>query len=135
MLIGLLLIWLITALGLWLVTVLVSGVRARSTSDLLLAALVLGAINASIRPLLWVLTLPLTVLTFGLFALLINALMVKFAAVLVPGFEVDSFGDALLAAVIMALLAIAGFILLQWLLFDAVFWMQAGSSGQPHFGL
>lgn len=134
MLIGLLLIWLITALGLWFVTLLVPGVRTRSVGDLLLAALVLGAINALIRPLLWVLTLPLTVLSFGLFALLINALMVKLASALVPGFEVDRFGDALLAAVIMALLAIVGFILLQWILFDAVFWMQMGP-GHPQFSL
>ena len=134
MLIGLLVIWLITATGLCLVTVLVPGVRARSTGGLLLAALVLGAINAFLRPLLWVLTLPLTVFTFDLFALLINAFMVKITAAMVPGFEVDSFGDALLAAVIMALLAIAGFIFLQWFLFDAVFWLQAGP-GHPHFGI
>ncbi len=134
MLIGLLVIWLITALGLWLVTVLVSGVRAKSATDLLLAALVLGAINAIIRPLLWILTMPLTVLTFGLFALLINAFMVRVTASLVPGFEVDSFADALLAAVIMALQAIAGFIFLQWFLFDAVFWMQMGP-GHPQFGI
>ncbi len=121
-----LLLWAVTALGLWLVTAMLSGVRARSALSLFLAALVLGAINASIRPLLWVLTLPLTVLTFGLFALVINALMLKLTAALVPGFEVDTFGDALLAAVIMALLAIAGFILLQWLLFDTVFWLQMG---------
>jgi len=134
MLIGLLLIWLITALGLLLVTLLVPGVRARSAGSLLLAALVLGMINASIRPLLWLLTLPLTVLTFGLFALLINALMVKITAHLVAGFEVDSFSDALLAAVIMALLAIAGFVFIQWFLFDAVFWMQMGPA-HPHFGI
>lgn len=118
MLFGLLLIWLITALGLWLVT--------------LLAALVLGMINAIIRPVLWMLTMPLTVLTFGLFALLINALMVKVTAALVPDFEVDSFGDALLAAVIMSLLAIAGFVFIQWFLFDAVFWMQTGPD-HPYF--
>lgn len=88
MLFGLLLIWLMTAIGLWLVTLLVSGVRYQSTGDLLLAALVLGLINALIRPLLWVLTLPLTVLTFGLFALLINALMVKMTAAVVPGLMV-----------------------------------------------
>ncbi len=134
MLIGLLAIWLITATGLWLVTVLVPGVRARSTGGLLLAALVLGAINAFIRPLLWVLTLPLTVFTFGLFALLINALMVKITAAMVPSFEVDSFADALLAAAIMALLAIAGFIFLQWFLFDAVFW-QKMEPGHPRFGM
>lgn len=132
MLIGLLIIWLITALGLWLVTILVPGVRARSTGGLFLAALVLGAINAVIRPLLWVLTLPLTVLTFGIFALLINALMVKLTASMVPDFEVDDFGDALLAAVIMTLLSIVGFIFLQWFLFDAVFWIEMGP-GHPGF--
>ena len=132
MLIGLLVFWLMTATGLWLVTLLVSGVRARSVGSLLLAALVLGVVNAFIRPLLWILTLPLTVLTFGLFALLINALMVKITAGIVSGFEVDSFGDALLAAVIMALLAIAGFIFLQWFLFDTVFWLQMGPMS-PHF--
>jgi len=132
MLIGLIVIWLITSAGLWLVTLLLPGVRAQSPGDLLLAALVLGTINAFIRPLLWVLTLPLTVLTFGLFALMVNAFMVRFTAMLVPGFEVDGFGDALLASVIMTLLAIAGFILLQWFLFDAVFWLQIGP-GHPHF--
>ncbi len=126
MLIGFLFIWLITALGLWLVTILVPGVRAQSTGDLLMAAFVLGAINAIIRPVLWVLTLPLTIISFGMFALLINALMVKWAAGLVSGFEVDSFSDSLLAALIMALLAIAGFIFLQWLFFGAVFWMHMG---------
>ena len=133
MLIGFLVIWLITALGLWLVTVIVPGVRVRSAGDLLLAAFVLGAINAVIRPVLWVLTMPLTVLSFGLFALLINALMVRFTSALAPGFEIAGFGDALLAALIMALLAIAGFIFLQWFLFDAVFWMQMGP-GHPRLG-
>ncbi len=134
MLIGILLIWLITALGLWLVTVIVPGIHVRSTGDLLLAAFVLGAINAVIRPILWLLTMPLTVFTFGLFALLINALMVKFTAVLVPGFEIESFANALLAAVIMALLAITGFIFLQWFLFDAIFWMQMGPGHPPLLG-
>lgn len=123
MLYGLFLIWVITAIGLSLVTAILPGVRARSTSDLLLAALVLGVVNAFIRPLLWLLTLPLTVLTFGLFALVINALMLKLTAAMVDGFTIDNFGSALLAAVIMALLAVAGFVLLQWFLFDSVQWM------------
>lgn len=132
MLIGFLLIWIITAFGLWLVTLLLPGVRARSSGDLLLAALVLGVFNATIRPLIWVLTLPLTVFTFGLFALLVNALIIKLTADLVPGFEVDSFADALLATVILTLLAIGSFIFLQWFMFDAVFWMQMGP-GHPRF--
>lgn len=134
MLIGLLLIWLITALGLGLVVLMVPGIHVRSGLDLLLAALVLGTINAVIRPLLWVLTLPLTVLTFGIFALLINALMIKLTADLVPGFEVNSFADALFAAIVMALLAIAGFVFLQWFLFDAVSWIEL-APGHPHYRL
>jgi len=123
MLFGLFLIWLATAMGLWLVTRVVRGIRVRTTSDLLLAALVLGVINAFIRPLLWLLTLPLTVLTFGLFALVINALMLKLAAAMVDGFAVEDFGSALMGALIMALLAIAGFILLEWFLFGSIHWM------------
>ncbi len=70
---GILFIWLITAAGLWVVTRVVSGVQVRSTGGLLRAALVLGIVNAFIRPVLWLLTLPLIVFTFGLFALVINA--------------------------------------------------------------
>ena len=131
MIFGLLLIWLITAIGLWLVIFLVPGIRAKSTGDLIIAALVLGIINALIRPLLWILTLPLTVITFGIFALFINALMIKVTAAIVPGFEIDSFSDALLAAFIMAMLAISGFIFIQWFLFDSVFWFEVWSES-PH---
>lgn len=131
MIFGLLLIWLITAIGLWLVIFLVPGIRAKSTGDLIIAALVLGIINALIRPLLWILTLPLTVITFGIFALFINALMIKVTAAIVPGFEIDRFSDALLAAFIMAMLAISGFIFIQWFLFDSVFWFEVWSES-PH---
>jgi putative membrane protein len=123
MILGFLFIWLITALGLWFVTLIVPGVRARSAGDLLLAALVLGFINAFIRPLLWMLTMPLTVLTFGLFALVVNAFMIKITASIVSGFEVDGFGSALLAALVMVFLAIGGFILLQLFMLNTVMWM------------
>jgi len=123
MLIGILFIWLVTALGLWIVTKMVAGVRAQSAGDLLLAALVLGIMNAFIRPLLWALTMPLTVLTFGLFALIINGFMIKLTAAIVPGFEVNSFGDAVLAAIIMVLLVVGGFILFQLFMFNAIMWM------------
>ncbi|TCK17744.1 putative membrane protein [Thiogranum longum] len=134
MLVGFLVIWLITALGLWLVTLMVGGVKADSAGSLLLAALVLGIFNAVIRPILWFLTLPLTVFTFGLFALLINAVMLKLTAAIVPGFEVERFGDAVLAAIIMALLAIVGFIFVQWLMFDTVYWMHM-STGHPMYNI
>ena len=124
MLFGILVIWLLTAIGLMIVTALVPGIKAKSTGDLLLAAFILGLVNAFIRPLLLVLTWPLTVLSFGLFALLINAFMIQLTSELVPGFEVRDFGSALLAAIVMMLLAIAGFIFVEWFLFDGVFWLQ-----------
>ncbi|WP_456378638.1 phage holin family protein [Thiolapillus sp.] len=130
MLFGIIVIWMLTAIGLIIVSLTVPGIRAKTTGDLLLAALILGIINAFIRPLLWILTWPLTVLSFGIFALLINAFMIQLTAELVPGFEVRDFASALLGAVIMVLLAIAGFILVEWFLFNGVFWlhMNAGRS-------
>jgi putative membrane protein len=110
--------WLVTAFSLWLVTRIVPGVRVHSRRGLLVAALVLGTVNAFIRPILWLLTLPLTVLTLGLFALVVNAFMIQLTAWLVTDFEVKGFGAALFAALIMALLGLAGFILFHWLLGD-----------------
>ena len=123
MLLGIIFIWLITALGLGIVTLVVPGVRARSTGGLLWAAFVLGLVNAFIRPVLWLLTLPLTVLTFGLFALLVNAFTLWFSAAMVRDFEIDNFGSALLAALVMALLGMIGFVLLHLLMGGEIHWM------------
>lgn len=130
---GFLFIWLITALGLWIVTRIVPGVRVNSTGGLLWAALVLGLINAFIRPILWILTLPLTVLTFGLFALVINAFSLWLTAAMVKNFEVDSFGSALLAALVMALLGVVGFILLSWMMMGEVHWIMYQSRSGMYF--
>lgn len=102
--------WLATAIGLGFATLLVSGINTKNFLAFLLAATVLGLVNALIRPALWFLTAPLSVLTFGLFALVINALMIMLAAALVPGFEVKSFGSAFLGAIIMAIIGAIGFI-------------------------
>ncbi len=107
---ALLITWLATAIGLGVATLIVSGIKANNFLAFLIAAAVLGLINAFIRPALWFLTAPLSVLTFGLFALVINALMIMLAAALVPGFEVKSFGSAFLGAVIMAIIGVVAFI-------------------------
>jgi putative membrane protein len=70
----------------------------------LIAAIVLGALNIFIRPLLMVLTFPITILTLGLFSLVINALLILAASHLVPGFTVVGFGTALLFAVVLAVI-------------------------------
>ncbi|MFV9616025.1 MAG: phage holin family protein [Gammaproteobacteria bacterium] len=109
---ALLITWLATAIGLGCATLIIPGIKANNFLAFLIAAAVLGLINAFIRPALWFLTAPLSVLTFGLFALVINALMIMLAAALVPNFEVKGFGSAFMGAIIMALIAIIGFIIM-----------------------
>lgn len=110
MLTGLLIDLLATAIGLGVTTLIVSGIRVKNFLAFLMAATILGLINAFIRPVLWLLTAPLSVLSFGLFALVINALMIILTAWLVPDFNVKGFGSAFLGAVIMALIGVIGFI-------------------------
>jgi putative membrane protein len=110
--IALLITWLVTAIGLGFATLIIPGIKANNFTAFLIAAAVLGLINAFIRPALWFLTAPLSVLTFGLFALMINALMIMLTAAMVPNFEVKGFGSAFLGAIIMALIGIIGFIVM-----------------------
>ena len=98
---GFLLRVVITAIGLWLATVWVPGVHVNSTGTLLLAGLVLGIVNAVVRPIAFILTLPITILTLGLFLLVLNALMVWLVAWMIPGFHVDGFKSAFLTAIIV----------------------------------
>ncbi len=93
---------LVGALGLWLAQAIVPGVEFRSGVSLLAAAFLLGVVNAFVRPLLVVLTLPFTILTLGLFLLVINGLMVALVAALLDGFVLRSFGAAVLAALVVS---------------------------------
>ena len=102
---GFLLRVLISAFGLWLASQCVAGVRFDSTRTLLLAALLLGVVNAVVRPIVFILTLPLTILTLGLFLLVLNAGMVALVAWIVPGFHVGGFRGALLTAIIVWLVS------------------------------
>lgn len=97
--------WGITALSLWAASHIFKGIKFASTSALVVSALLLGFANAIVKPLLIVLTLPLTFLTFGLFLLVINALMVLLVAKLVTGFTVSSFWTAFFASIFIAVLS------------------------------
>ena len=103
--IGFLVHTLVLAIALWLTANIVSGVTVTSWSSLALAAVVLGAVNAVIRPILVVLTLPITVLTLGLFYLVVNALAFGLAAALVPGFQISSWTAAILGALLTSVLS------------------------------
>ncbi|MBI2984957.1 MAG: phage holin family protein [Candidatus Kerfeldbacteria bacterium] len=93
--------WLISALTLMLVAYLVPGVAVASFYTALVLALVLGFLNAIIRPLLIFLTFPITILTLGLFAFIINAGLFLFASSFVKGFEVDGFVSALVGSLLL----------------------------------
>ncbi len=92
----------ITALGLWVATSLVDGIRADDTFSLILAAIVLGLVNAVVRPVAILLTIPITVLTLGLFLWPINAGMLWLVGRLLDGFDVAGFGAALLGALLVS---------------------------------
>jgi putative membrane protein len=96
---------LITALGIWLASYLVPGVSATSTGALIWAAIALGLINAFVRPVLVLLTLPFTVLTLGLFLLILNAGMLNLAGWFVDGFEVVGFWSAVFGAIIVSVVS------------------------------
>jgi putative membrane protein len=95
--------WLLLAAALLLVANIYPGVVVASFGSALIAALVLGLLNALLRPLLVLLTLPVTVLTLGLFLFVINALMFYFAASVLDGFNVTGFGAALIGSLLYSL--------------------------------
>jgi putative membrane protein len=95
---------LVTAALLLLVANTVRGVHVEGWGSAILGALVLGLVNAFVRPLMVLLTLPLTVLTFGLFLLVVNAFMLWLVAALVPGVRVQGFGAALVGSLLLTLL-------------------------------
>ena len=95
----------IAALGLWIASEIFTGLSFDSTSQLIVAALLLGIVNAFVRPLAFILTLPLTVLTLGLFLLVLNAGMVALVAWIVPGFHISSFWTAVGASLIVSLVS------------------------------
>ncbi len=93
----------ITGLGLWVAETIIPGVRIDGWGNLVVAALLLGIVNAVIRPIILILTLPLTVLTLGLFILVVNGISVALVAWLMPGFTLSGLGAAILASMVVGL--------------------------------
>ena len=98
--------WLLSATALLAVAYLYSGVQVESFGSALIAAFVIGLFNAVLRPVLVILTLPVTIVTVGLFLFVINALMFWAAASVLSGFHVTGFGAALLGSLIYSLLGL-----------------------------
>ncbi len=102
--IGFLIRGLVTALGLWVASAIFSGVHSTGFLSLLGAGLLLGIVNAIVRPIVVVLTLPITIFTLGLFLLVINALMVLLVSKMMGGFSVDSFWWAMITAIVVTVI-------------------------------
>lgn len=97
--------WLIVAVALWLTAYILPGVHVDSMAALAVAAFVLGFINAVVRPVMILLTLPITIFTLGLFLFVINGLVLWLAAAIVPGFAVDGFWWAVLGALLVSVVS------------------------------
>jgi putative membrane protein len=102
---ALLLHWLISAVSLLIVAYIIPGIEVRGFATALIAAIVIGLVNATLGFILKIVTLPLTLLTFGLFLLVINALMLQLASYLVPGFFVSGFWSAFFGAIVLSLVS------------------------------
>ncbi|HXI75869.1 MAG TPA: phage holin family protein [Steroidobacteraceae bacterium] len=98
----------IVALGLWLATVWVNGVFIDTPSTLILAGLLLGIVNSIVRPIAILLTLPMTIVTLGLFLLVINAGMVALVAWVLPGMHIAGFWSAFWTAVLVSVVSFVG---------------------------
>ncbi len=106
--------WLISAASIMVVAYLVPGFVVHGIIAALIAAVIIGLVNATLGSLVKLLTLPLTFLTLGLFLIVVNAIMLKVAAALTPGFEVQTWGAAFIGAILLSLVST----FLHWLVGD-----------------
>ena len=99
--------WLINAAALYLTALLLPGISLRGIGPTLIAAAILGVVNAVIRPILLLFTLPLNILTLGFFTFVINALILLLTSAVVPGFAVRDFWSALVGTVLLSVISFA----------------------------
>jgi putative membrane protein len=107
--------WVITALAVWITSRVVPGFYVDGAAAALIAAIVIGLVNATLGFFLKIITFPLTILTLGLFWFVINAMMLELASAFVPGFHIRGFAAAFWGAIVLSLVNM----LLKWLVFPA----------------
>jgi putative membrane protein len=114
---GIVIRWLVTTLTILMIPNLISGIKVAGLGSALAAAAIIGVLNAVVRPVLIILTLPLTIVTLGVFILVINALLFELAGWMVSGIQIDSFWSAFLGSLIVSLVS--------WI-------MNSSIAGGPH---
>jgi putative membrane protein len=102
---GLVVRWVLTALALWLTSQLLRGIELQGAGAVFVAALVLGVLNAFLRPLVLLITFPINLVTLGLFTLVINGLMLWLTSGVVKGFEIHGFWSAVLGALLLSVIS------------------------------
>ena len=102
---GILVRWLLLAVAIFMAAYMIEGIHVSGFMSAVMAAAVLGVLNAFFRPILLILTLPLNILTLGLFTFVINAMLLMMASGVIGGFSVDGFGTALLGSLVISLVS------------------------------
>jgi putative membrane protein len=97
--------WVLNALALFIVSRIVPGIRLEDFTSALVAVIVIALINALLKPILLILTLPITILSLGLFTFVLNALLLLLAGSITPGLKVDGFGAALIGSVLLSVIS------------------------------
>jgi putative membrane protein len=103
--------WVVSALAVWITSQVVPGFYVNGATAALIAAIVIGLVNATLGLILKIITFPLTILTLGLFWFVINAIMLELASAFVPGFRIRSFGAAFVGGIVLSVVNM----LLKWL--------------------
>lgn len=101
---SLILVWVLSALGLFLTSKAVKGFEVKSFSSAMWASLILGFLNMILRPILLILTLPVNIITLGLFTFVVNAIVLRAAAGMMKNFDIKNWGTAIIGAIVLALI-------------------------------
>lgn len=96
--------WIVSALALYIVARILPGIHLTDFGSALVAVIIIALVNTLIKPVLFLLTLPVTILTFGLFSLVLNALMLMLAGAITPGFKIDGFLTALVGSILLSII-------------------------------
>lgn len=96
--------WFVSALALWLVAQIIPGIEVRGFGAALIATIIIAVVNATVGPVVRILAFPLTILTLGLFLLVVNAFLLKLASLFTPGFSVRGFLSALFGSIVLTIL-------------------------------
>ena len=106
--------WILLSISLYLTAILVPGFRIKSFFSSLWAVVIIGLLNTFILPVLWFFTLPINIITLGLFTFVLNAIILRIAAGLLKGFDIDGWLSAIIGAIVLAFVQWASFYYLGW---------------------